>query len=221
MTQLAIDLPYRTAFGRADFLVSACNAEAFGWVERWPDWPMPALVIHAAPGSGKTHLAHLWQMRCGGMIVPGATLDALEPVLELAADAPGIAIDDADRAPEAPLLHLHNWCRERRTSLLLTSRQPPGAWPIGLADLASRLRSLPSVGIAAPDDGLLGAVLVKHFADRGLRVEPRVIAYAVRRMERSFDAAAKLVAALDRLALSSGRAVTIGLARRALDPMGV
>src|SRR5207248_8326881 len=116
VTQLAIDLQYRTAFGRADFLVSACNAEALGFVERWPDWQAPALLIHGPAGSGKTHLAHLWQARCGGIIVPAATLDALESVLQLAEESPGIAVDDADRAPEAPLLHLHNWCHERRTS---------------------------------------------------------------------------------------------------------
>jgi chromosomal replication initiation ATPase DnaA len=221
VTQLAIDLQYRTAFGRADFLVSACNADAFGWVERWPDWPTTALVLHGPSGSGKTHLAHLWQGRCGGIIVPGATLDAIEPVLQLAEESSGIAVDDADRAPEVPLLHLYNWCQERGTPLLLPSRVAPGAWPIGLPDLASRLRSLPLVAIAAPDDRLLGAVLVKHFADRGLRVEPRVIAYAVRRMERSFDAATELVAALDRLALSAGSAVTIALARRVLGPATV
>jgi chromosomal replication initiation ATPase DnaA len=54
-----------------------------------------------------------------------------------------------------------------------------------------------------------------------MRVEPRVIAYAVRRMERSFDAATELVAALDRLALSAGSAVTIALARRVLGPATV
>ncbi|HEX3536184.1 MAG TPA: hypothetical protein VHU15_05410 [Stellaceae bacterium] len=221
MTQLAIDLAYRTAFGRADFLVSACNADALALVEHWPNWPASALLIHGPTGSGKTHLAHLWQARCGGMIVPAATLDALEPVLQLAETSPGIALDDADRAPEAPLLHLYNWCGERRTSLLLLSRLSPAAWTIGLPDLASRVRSLPSVEIAAPDDRLLGAVLVKHFADRGLRVEPRVVAYAVRRMERSFDAAAALVGALDAAAMSNGSAVTIALARRVLAPTAV
>ncbi len=61
---------------------------------------------------------------------------------------------------------------ERGGSLLLTTPAPPAALPIALADLASRLRALPVAGIAPPDDALLAAVLVKHFADRQLRVAP-------------------------------------------------
>lgn len=220
MTQLAIDLGYQTAYGRADFLASASNAEALGWVERWPAWPAPAVVIHGPSGSGKTHLAHLWQMRSGGLIVPADTLDTLEPLLNLAEEARGIAVDDADRALDVPLLHLCNWCAECGTTLLLLSHQAPAIWPIALPDLASRLRSLPSVGIDRPDDRLLGAVLVKHFADRGLRVGPGLIAYLLPRMERSFAAAAQLALALDEAALSSGSAVTIRLARRVLAQMG-
>jgi chromosomal replication initiation ATPase DnaA len=216
--QLVMDLRYRTAFGRDDFLVSASNAEALGWIERWPDWPAGALVLHGPAGSGKTHLAHLWRDRCGGAILPAGGLDPLEPALAAAEAGRGIAVDNADSAPELPLLHLYNWWGERRSPLLLLSRLPPGGWPVRLPDLGSRLRSLPSVGIAAPDDRLLGAVLVKHFADRGLGIGPEVIAYIVPRMERSFAAAAELAAALDRLALSAGSAVTIPLARRVLTP---
>jgi chromosomal replication initiation ATPase DnaA len=216
LNQLALDLPHRTARGRADFLVSACNIEALGWVERWPNWSAPALLIHGPAGSGKTHLAHLWQARSGAVIVPAEALQRREPAMEAAATASAVAVDDAEAAPEVPLLHLYNWCGERGAPLLLLSRRPAGAWPIGLPDLASRLRSLPSVGIAAPDDRLLGAVMIKHFVDRGLYVAPGVIAYLVRRMERSFAAAAELAAALDGLAMSAGRAVTIPLARRVL-----
>lgn len=217
--QLAIDLPYRTALGRADFLVSASNSEALGWLERWPDWPMRTLSIHGPAGSGKTHLAHLWRDRCGGTILPANALDPLQPALAAAEAGRGIVVDDADAAPEAPLLHLYNWCGERGTALLLLSRLAPAAWPVRLPDLESRLRSLSTVGIAAPDDRLLGAVLIKHFADRGLRIAPEVIAYLVPRMERSFAAAAELVIVLDRLAMSAGSAVTVRIARRALTPV--
>ena len=61
-------------------------------------------------------------------------------------------------------------------------------------------------------------MLVKHFADRQLRVAPEVIAYLVPRMERSFAAAAALAERLDRLALREGGAVTVPLARRAISP---
>jgi chromosomal replication initiation ATPase DnaA len=62
--------------------------------------------------------------------------------------------------------------------------------------------------------------LVKHFADRQLRVEPEIIAYLVPRMERSFAAATALAARLDRLALSAKRPVGLALARQALAELG-
>jgi chromosomal replication initiation ATPase DnaA len=194
--------------------VSDCNAAAFGWIERWPDWPSSALVLHGPPRCGKSHLAHLWQQRSGAALIAGGELREIDPSA-LAAGA-AVAVDDAEAAPERGLLHLYNWSAETRTSLLLVARAAPAAWPIGLPDLASRLRAAPTLAIALPDDALLAAVLVKHFADRQVRVAPGVIAYLVPRMERSFAAAAALAAGLDRLALRAARPISIALARRAL-----
>jgi len=216
MTQLAIDLPYRPALGRADFLVSDCNAAALGWIERWPDWPAHALVLYGPTGCGKSHLAYLWCERADARLVSGRELTEWQST----SVSPGIAIDDADRASEIALLHLFNSCAEAGAGLLIVARSAPAAWPIALPDLASRLRAASAVGIAPPDDALLAAVLVKHFADRQLRVAPTVIAYLVRRMERSFAAAAAFAARLDRLALAEGRPIGIALARRALAEFG-
>jgi chromosomal replication initiation ATPase DnaA len=218
MTQLAIDLPHPPAFGRADFLVSDCNAAALGWIERWPDWPAPALVLHGPAGSGKSHLAHLWRERSGGALVRGAALQALAP--DELARCRAVAVDDAEAAPENSLLHLYNCCVEAGAGLLIVAREAPAHWPIALPDLASRLRASPCASIALPDDTLLAAVLVKHFADRQVRVAPGVIAFLVRRMERSFAAAASLADNLDRFALSAGRPITIALARQALAEAG-
>ena len=212
MSQLGLELPYRPALGRADFLVSDCNAAALGWIERWPDWPGHALVLYGPEGCGKSHLAHLWCERAGAQLVPGRELSEWEP----RSISPAIAVDDADRASEIALLHLFNSCAEAGAGLLVVARNAPSAWPIALPDLASRLRAAPAIGVAPPDDPLLAAVLVKHFADRQLRVMPTVIAYLVRRMERSFAAAAMLSARLDRLALAEGRPIGLALARRAL-----
>jgi chromosomal replication initiation ATPase DnaA len=215
MTQLTLEWPaLPTATGRADFLGSDCNRAALEQVERWPDWPAKALVLYGPPGSGKTHLAHVWRERAGARLIDGV---ALTPAV--AADIAGpVAIDDAERAPETALLHLYNAAIERGLGVLIVAAQAPASWPIALPDLASRMRALPVVQIAAPDDALLAGVLVKHFADRQLRVEPEVIKFLLPRMERSFAAAARLAEGLDRLALSRGGPITVPLARRLLEP---
>lgn len=216
--QLAIDLPFRPALGAADFLASECNRAALAWIERWPDWPGRCLALYGPAQSGKSHLARLWAGRGGGRLVQGPSLDGLHPS-ELAA-LPGVAVDDADAAPERALLHLHNCCRETGAFLLIVAREPPSRWAIALPDLASRLRAMPVAAIKPPDDALLAALLVKHFADRQIRVAPAVIGFAVRRIERSFAAAASLVEALDRAALGAGRSIGIALVRRVLAETG-
>jgi chromosomal replication initiation ATPase DnaA len=218
MTQLTLDLPLprRTALGRADFLVAKCNAAAVGWIDRWPEWPHGALVLHGPPGSGKTHLVHLWSDRASAAVVDGGTLDEDQVVRFVAQERHIIAVDNAERAGEHALLHLHNWCLESRGSLLLTSARPPASWTITLDDLGSRLRAALAVGIELPDDALLGAILVKQFTDRQLRVAPDLVVYLTRHMERSFAAAAEIAARLDAASLRDGRAVTIPLARALL-----
>jgi chromosomal replication initiation ATPase DnaA len=216
MSQLGLDLPYRPALGRADFLVSDSNAAALHWIERWPDWPAHALVLFGPEGCGKSHLAHLWCERAGATLVSGRELTDWKPI----AISPGIAVDDSDRASEIALLHLYNSCAEAGAGFLVVARLAPSAWPIVLPDLASRLRAASAIGVTPPDDALIAAVLVKHFADRQLCVMPAVIAYLVRRMERSFAAAAALSARLDQLALAESRPIGLALARRALAEFG-
>jgi len=72
------------------------------------------------------------------------------------------------------------------------------------------------VELMRPDDALLRAILVKHFADRQIAVEEAVVSYLVSRMERSFDAARRLVAEIDQRALAEKAEVTRGFVARVL-----
>jgi chromosomal replication initiation ATPase DnaA len=217
--QLAIDLPPRPAHGRADFLASECNRAALERIDRWPDWPGRRLVLYGPASSGKSHLARLWCAESGARYVPACDLAAELPLAN-GTLPPAMVVDDAEAASERALLHLCNSCAEAGTALLVVSRNAPAAWAIDLPDLASRLRAMLAVGIDMPDDALLAAVLVKHFADRQLRIAPSVIGYIVPRMERSFAMAASLAARLDELALAGGRSIGLALARQALAELG-
>jgi len=214
--QLTFDLPHRIASSRADFLTSDSNVAAVGWIDRSPDWPSRALALYGPAGCGKTHLVNLWCAQTSGIAIAGQVLTD-EIVARLASERRfRIAIDNADRASELPFLHLFNLCLENRGLVLLASRRPPTSRRVMLADLDSRLRAVLAIGIGLPDDALLEAVLVKHFADRQLRVAPGVVAHLIRHMERSFVAAAEMAARLDLISLRDRRAITVPLARQVL-----
>jgi len=219
--QLVLNLAHRQALGAEDFLVSRSNSEAVELIDRWPDWPHPASIVIGTQGSGKTHLAHVWQLRSSaGLIAASAITDATVAAL---ADGDALVVEDLDRgiAEEQALFHLLNRAGESKLAVLLTSRVAPGGLEFVIPDLRSRMRALPFVEVQPPDEALLKSVLVKLFADRQLTVEPPVIEYLSLRMERSMEAANRLVDTIDRLALAMHRKVTKPLAAEALASAGL
>ncbi len=216
--QLPLSFTHDSAFGAEDFMPAASNRDALAWLERWPAWSGPALILHGPPGAGKSHLASIWRVRSEATILDraqlGATLE-LDPSQSYLVDPAEPVVD------EVALLQLYNRLREENGHLLLTARRPVPQWGLKLPDLASRLTAAPSVAIGAPDDGLLAALFLKMFDDRQLQVPEPVIRYLLIHMERSFAAARQLVDELDRLSLARQRPITVPLARLALDPPAV
>jgi chromosomal replication initiation ATPase DnaA len=212
-SQLAFDLEPAENFSRDDFIRGAGNAAALDLVDSWPDWPARAVAIVGPEGAGKSHLAAIWADAAGARRLASRALDesAVPAALATGALALECGAGDTD-LDERALFHFLNLVKEQGGFLLLTARMAPAAWPIGLPDLASRLRAVPVVTLAAPDDVMLRAVLVKLFADRQIAVDEALISYLVVRIERSFAAARAIVATLDREALRRQRPVTRALA---------
>lgn len=214
-TQLPLQFDYRPSLSGDDFLVSACNAEAVAWLDRWPDWPAPFLLICGEAGCGKTHLAEVFCQATGAHKVVLAS----DPYAVMG-QAQAAVIEDIDRlvaSSQQGLFHLYNFARENNRQVLLTARTIPAQWNLSLPDLKSRMGTVPVVEIGQPDDTLMEAVLVKLFSDRQLQVERDVISYMLGRMERSFETAQRLVQAIDDEALAEKRRITVPLVRSVLQ----
>ncbi|WP_295136520.1 DnaA/Hda family protein [uncultured Reyranella sp.] len=213
--QLTLDLALPPpTYARQDFVVADGNRQALAWIDSWPDWPAPALSLSGPSGCGKTHLGRIWAARSNAIVMSGDDLDGMSvaDLTRLAATSPAIVIEGAERAPERGLFHLYNLMRERGGFLLLISAEPPARRSIALPDLASRLRAAPAVAVEPPDDELLGSIILKQLADRQLHAGAGVVQYLVSHMERSADAARRVVAALDRRALTERREIDRRLA---------
>jgi chromosomal replication initiation ATPase DnaA len=199
---------------RADFLVGASNAEALGIIDRWPLWPAAGVLLSGPAGSGKSHLVEIWRTATGAAVVEAGELD-MAAAANLANETEhAIAVEDLHAGPvdEAALFHLLNLARESRITLMMTSRVPAAGLPVRVPDLASRLRAAQPVALEPPDEALLHRVLAKLFADRQLAVDPSVLDFIILRMERSLEAAGRLVDHLDQEALARGRPISRRLA---------
>jgi chromosomal replication initiation ATPase DnaA len=214
--QLPLSLGFRERFGREDFLAGPPNAAALALIERWPDWPAGTVALVGPEGAGKSHLAAIWAEASGARAIAAHAVTSAGVPTALATGA--LVVEDLREGAceDAALFHLLNLAREQAASILITARAPPSSFAIHLRDLASRLRALPVVTLAPPDDALLRAVLVKLFADRQLAVDEGLIGYLAARIERSFAAARAIVEALDRAALQQRREVNRALAAEIL-----
>ena len=212
--QLALALDHTESFAREDFLSGPSNAAALALIECWPQWPNGAVILTGPEGSGKSHLAAIWANAAGARLVAARALEQATVPAALATGA--LVIEDivAGAFDERALFHLLNLAREEEAFVLLTAHTMPTG--LAIRDLGSRLEALPIVGLAAPDDALFRAVLVKLFADRQIAVEENLISYVATRIERSFAAARALVGRLDAEAMRRKRPLTRALAAEIL-----
>jgi chromosomal replication initiation ATPase DnaA len=216
--QLPLALGADASHAREDLVIGTANAAALAWIDAWPDWRAPGLVLWGPEGSGKSHLASIWLRRAGARRV---TIDTALATLDGVAE-PKVLVEDVEIAltagamAEGHLLHAYNVVAQAQGSMLLTARRPPTRWPGTLPDLRSRMQALPAVAVQAPDDDMLAAVLTKLFIDRQLAPDPDVVSFIATRIERSFARLGQAVDSVDRAALAAHRAITLPFVRNVL-----
>ena len=198
MNQIALPLDWPAADREEDFLLSESNRAAFEHLRRWSLWPVMATLLTGPRKSGRSLLGRLFVRKTGGRL-----------------------FDNAESHDEEALFHAWNDAQARRRPLLIIADAPPPQWQVALPDLRSRLAATPQIEIGQPEDRMLGDLIVKLLADRGIAVPPDVPDYLVPRIERSYVAATRAVELLDRAMLSHHRRITVPMAKQTLEEAGM
>ncbi len=221
--QYHLPLPQRDAMTADDFLVTASNREAAGWImaRDASTWPAHCLILYGTEGSGKTHLLSIWQEKYNARPLRAGE-DIMDEIQGGCALYKGLAFDDADRiagnaAHEEWMQHVYNATQAARLPLLLTAEKAPAEWGLKLKDIESRLKSCPAIELKQPDDELMRGMLLKLFSDRQLLVEEDVIEYLSRHLERSGRTLLEAVDLLDKKALEKKRKITVPFVQEALS----
>jgi chromosomal replication initiation ATPase DnaA len=211
--QLPLIIPVGPAYDEANFLEDASNEAARTWLGRTEIWPDSRLALWGDADRGKTHLLRIWAALTGAAVLDGKLLSGFPGMPSPA----GAAVNDADRADEAALLHLLNTAHDLGQPVLLAGRAPPARWSVTLPDLDSRLRAITAVEVEAPDDDLLRRLLLLWLAERRLVADEALHDRLLTQLPRDPGVLRAAVALLDREALTSRkRTVTVTMIRDAL-----
>ncbi len=218
-SQIPLSFEITPSKGRDDLIVSQSVQGAITMIDQWPNWPSHLVVLAGPTGSGKSHIAHIWQQKSDAKLV--ALHNNTGDLVDLVKTTP-VLIENIDQllassqADETQLFHLLNAAKEAGSFVLMTARSWPASWQVGLPDLASRIKAATIVEISEPDENLLTQVIFKLFADRQVEIDEKTVNYLVMRMERSLAVASNIVEAMDELALSKKTPVSRSIAAEVL-----
>ncbi|QDX25467.1 chromosomal replication initiator DnaA [Sphingomonas suaedae] len=206
MSQLSLPLARYPGAREDRFLIGESNADAVRMLERWATWPVMAGIITGPRKSGRSTLARTMATRSGGTM-----------------------IDDADRQDETALFHAWNTAQAEHKPLFLVADHVPPAWSVRLPDLRSRLGASVVARIGAPDDALAHDIFALLLERHELVATPDLVAWVIRRIERTHLAILRAAEALEedasrrgnrRLSIPTARATLTqaALLREAADP---
>ena len=197
MSQISLPFDWPGQGTGEEFLVSEANRIAVRHLEGWRDWPLAISVLTGPPLSGRSTLGRRFAAMSGGDF-----------------------IDDAQGQDEQLLFHAWNDAQTSRRPLLLIGRTAPMQWTVALPDLRSRLAAAPHVAITEPDEPLARALIERGFARMGAHFAADLPDWLLRRIERSYAAIARVTGLLNEAALSSGRKISVAMAKEALQAAG-
>ncbi|MBQ8750707.1 MAG: hypothetical protein IJZ30_03625 [Alphaproteobacteria bacterium] len=211
--------------GEEDFMVTTCNQNAYMAVKMWPEWQHFSLNIFGPKSSGKSHLAHIWISTIQNTLPRPIQIPILSShsinmknVNKITNEHQYLVIEDLDsNINEEAFFHLYNNYNVPGRFILFTSELPPSKLALKLPDLRSRLNIIPTVEIMQPNDEMLIALIAKQFNDRQIIITQEILDYILNHSERSFDFITKLIAEIDEISWTYGRAVSIPIIKEALQ----
>ncbi len=227
MKQLPLGFPLRERATFATFHAGQ-NVEVVAHLRNAPaQMAARATWLYGAAGTGKTHLL---QAVCAAAdpALPAAYL----PCAEILVAGPGaldglsefalLCLDDVDRLAgdngfERGLFSIYRAVEERGARVVAAARQPPGALPWALPDLASRIAASAVFMLHALEEPAQIEVLGARAAARGFELPEDTARYLLRRLPRDMGTQCRILDELDRAALSAQRRITVPFIRAVLD----
>ena len=221
--QLALPLSFRNVKSHSNFILNNVNEVALSLIDEFSDikkfkkkFNFPVLILYGPPGSGKTHLAHIYQEITNAKFINKFNNKNLNE----AKFGKSFIFDDFDKIEslnENFFIHFFNEILVNLGSLLITTSKPPNEINFSLSDLESRINSCISAKIELPDDDFLFSILIKELSDKKIFLNDKHCLYIIKRIKRNYKSISLFAEALDIISLEKKTKITLKQIKEVLN----
>ena len=208
LDQLLLNFNFSKNYKKDDFFVSKSNFFAFNLIDTWPKWEKNIINICGEKYSGKTHLTEIFLNKNKGKI-----LDSKKFIFNEAHNLriyQNIILEDFNNdIDEESIFSLINFVDQNNKYLVINSLKPINEMYFNLKDLKSRAKNSLVAKIEDPDDQLIKVLLAKNFSDRQIKIDNKLIEFAVKRITRSYGKIFEFIYKIDEISLKKKKAIDL------------
>jgi chromosomal replication initiation ATPase DnaA len=215
LDQLLLNFNFSKNYKKDDFFVSKSNFFAFNLIDTWPKWEKNIINICGEKYSGKTHLSQIFLNKNKGKI-----LESKKFIFNEAHNLriyQNIILEDFNNdIDEESIFSLINFVDQNNKYLLINSLKPINEMNFNLKDLKSRAKNSLVANIENPDDQLIKVLLAKNFSDRQIKIDNKLIEFAVKRITRSYGKIFEFIYKIDEMSLKMKKSIDLKTVKKVL-----
>ena len=215
LDQLLLNFNFSKNYKKDDFFVSKSNFFAFNLIDTWPKWEKNIINICGEKYSGKTHLSEIFLNKN-----KGKTLDSKKFIFNEAHNLriyQNIILEDFNNdINEESIFSLINFVDQNNKYLVINSLKPINEMNFNLKDLKSRSKNSLVAKIEDPDDQLIKVLLAKNFSDRQIKIDNKLIEFAVKRITRSYGKIFEFIYKIDEMSLKMKKSIDLKTVKKIL-----
>ena len=200
LNQTLLKFELKQNFAYDDFFVSKCNYFPFSLIESWPNWEKNIINIYGEKFSGKSHLSEIFKKKHKAIIIKNDEVN--NEFFNKIRFHENIILDNLEYVSDEKILYsIFNFAEQYNKYLIINSITPINSINFSLPDLKSRLKNCIFAKIDKPDDDMIFALVLKHFSDRQIKIEKKIIEYITKRIERSYGKILDFIYKVDQFSL--------------------
>ena len=215
LDQLLLNFNFSKNYRKDDFFVSKSNFFAFNLIDTWPKWEKNIINICGEKYSGKTHLSQIFLNKNKGKIIESKKF--IFNTAENLRIYQNIILEDFnDDIDEESIFSLINFVDQNNKYLVINSLNPINEMNFNLKDLKSRAKNSLVAKIENPDDQLIKVLLAKNFSDRQIKIDNKLIEFAVKRITRSYGKIFEFIYKIDEMSIKMKKSIDLKTVKKVL-----